>query len=294
MSPKRRRYWLALFLVLSLLSFVVACSKDDDDLDDEDTPAETAGTPYKTTGNEGTITGKVLFDGATPPVPKTIDMAADAACAAKNPNAVAEDVVVKNGAVEYVMVYLKDGQTTEGNKKLDSFKWTPPGDATLDQNGCHYVPHMIVVQVGQKLNVTNSDPTTHNVNVQPKNNDPFNQAQGQNAAPISAVFKRAEVLIPAKCNQHPWMKAWIGVLKHPFYAVTKEDGSFEIKNVPPGSYTLEAWHEKFGTKTAQIKVDNKGTVTQEFKMGAGVASSPQSGSLQVMPAIDLPMLAGGH
>jgi len=293
MLPKRRRYWLALFLVLSLLTFVVACGGDDDDLD-EDTPAETAGTPYKTTGNEGTITGKVLFDGTSAPEPKAIDMAADGACAAKNPNAVAEDVVVKNGAVEYVFVYLKDGQTTEGSKKIDSFKWDAPAEARLDQNGCHYVPHVIAVQVGQKLNVTNSDPTTHNVNVQPKNNDAFNTAQGQNAPPITATFKRAEVLIPVKCNQHPWMKAWIGVLKHPFFAVTKEDGTFEIKNVPPGTYTLEAWHEKFGTKTAQIKVDNKGTVTQEFKMGATTASSPQSGSLQVLPALDLPMLVGGH
>jgi plastocyanin len=294
MLPKRRRYWLALFLVLSLLTFVVACGGDDDDLDDEDAPAETAGAPYKTTGNEGTITGKVLFDGASAPEPRTIDMAADGACAAKNPSAVAEDVVVKNGAVEYVFVYLKDGQTTEGSKKIDSFKWDAPAEARLDQSGCQYTPHMIAVQVGQKLNVTNSDPTTHNVNVQPKNNDAFNTAQGQNAPPITATFKRAEVLIPVKCNQHPWMKAWIGVLKHPFFAVTKADGTFEIKNVPPGTYTLEAWHEKFGTKTAQVKVDNKGTVTQEFKMGATTASSPQSGSLQVLPAIDLPMLVGGH
>jgi plastocyanin len=292
MLTKQRRYWLALFLALAMLSFSLACSKDEDDEEDDDAVVETAGVPYKTTGNEGTITGKVLFEGATAPEPKTIDMAADAACSSKNPNAVAEDVVVKNGAVEYVFVYIKDGQTTDGSKKLDSFKWDAAGDATLDQNGCHYVPHVVAVQVGQKLNVTNSDPTTHNVNVQPKNNDPFNTAQGQNAAPITTVFKRSEILIPVKCNQHPWMKAWIGVLKHPYFAVTKEDGSFEIKNVPPGTYTLEAWHEKFGTKTAQVKVDNKGTVTQEFKMGGTVASSPQSGSLQVMPAIELPMPVG--
>ena len=292
MQPEKRRYWLVLLLALALLSFAVACSNDDDE-DLEDTPAETAGTPYKPTGNEGTITGKVSFDGAAAPESKPIDMAADAACAAKNPNAVAEDVVVKNGAVEYVFVYIKDGQTTEGNKKLDSFKWDAAGDAALDQSGCHYVPHMVAVQVGQKLNVTNSDPTTHNVNVQPKNNDAFNQAQGQSAPPITAVFKRPEVLIPVKCNQHPWMKAWVGVTKHPFSAVTKEDGTFTIKNVPPGTYTLEAWHEKFGTKTAQVKVDSKGTVTQEFKMGSTVASSPQSGSLQVMPALELPV-AGGH
>lgn len=293
MQPKKRRYWLAIFLAIALLSFTVGCSSDEDDLDEEDTPADTAGTPYKSTGNEGTINGKVLFDGATAPEPKPIDMGADAACASRNPNAVAEDVVVKNGAVEYVFVYLKDGQTTEGSKKLDSFKWDAPGDVTLDQSGCHYRPHMVAVQVGQKLNVTNSDATTHNVNVQPKNNDAFNQAQGQNAPPITSVFKRAEILIPVKCNQHPWMKAWVGVLKHPFFAVTKEDGSFEIKNVPPGTYTVEAWHEKFGTKTAQVKVDSKGTVTQEFKMGASVASSPQSGSLKVMPALELPF-PGGH
>jgi plastocyanin len=291
MKPEKRRYWLVLFLTLALLSFAAACGGDDEGPED-DLPPETAGVPYKTTGNEGTITGKVLFDGATAPEPKPIDMAADAACATRNPNAVAEDVVVKNGAIDYAFVYIKDGQTAEGNRKLDSFKWDSPGDAALDQSGCQYVPHMVAVQVGQKLNVTNSDPTTHNVNVQPKNNDAFNQAQGQSAPPIVAVFKRAEVLIPVKCNQHPWMKAWVAVTKHPFAAVTK-DGTFTIKNVPPGSYTLEAWHEKFGTKTAQVKVDSKGTVTQEFKMGSSVASSPQSGSLRVLPALELPIV-GGH
>ena len=100
-----------------------------------------------------------------------------------------------------------------------------------------------------------------------------------------------EILIPVKCNQHPWMKAYIGVIKHPFFAVSKDDGTFELKGVPPGTYTVAAWHEKYGEKTAQVKVDAKGTATTDFSFDAGAASaSLESGSLEVMPAMDLPML----
>lgn len=293
MFMKRARFWLALFVVVSLLSLVVACGKKDDDEDEDDTAgttSEPAGTPYKSTGNEGTIKGNVTLTGDAP-APKPIDMNADAACASKNPNAVAEDVVVKDGKIEYVFVYVKDGQTTDG-KKISGFSFpVPTTPAVLDQDGCHYKPHVLGVQTNQKFDVKNSDPTAHNVNVQPKGNPAWNQSQPPNAPIIEKTFTRSETLIPVKCNQHPWMKAWVGVLKHPFFSVSKEDGTFEIAGVPPGKYTVVAWHEKYGEKTMDVTVGDKATATADFAYSATASVAPQSGSLEILPALDIPMLA---
>jgi plastocyanin len=218
-------------------------------------------------------------------------MNADAACASKNPNAVAEDVVVKDGKIEYVFVYIKDGQLTDG-KKIGSLSFQPSSTpVVLDQDGCHYKPHVLGIQTNQKFQVKNSDPTAHNVNVQPKGNPAWNQSQPPNAPVIEKTFTRAETLIPVKCNQHPWMKAWIGVLKHPFYAVSKEDGSFEIAGVPPGKYTVTAWHEKYGEKTMDVTVGDKGSATADFTYSPTASAAPQGGSLEILPALDIPMLA---
>jgi plastocyanin len=295
MLMKRARFWLALFVVVSLLSVVTACRKSEDDEDEADagdTATETAGTPYKSTGNEGTITGKVSLTGDAP-APKPIDMNADPACSSKNPNAVAEDVVVKDGKIEYVFVYIKDGQPTAGKKIGDYSFPVPTTPVTLNQDGCHYKPHVLGIQANQKFDVVNSDPTAHNVNVQPKGNTAWNQSQPPNAPPIEKTFTRAETLIPIKCNQHPWMKAWVGVLKHPFYSVSKEDGSFEITGVPPGKYTLVAWHEKYGEKTMEVTVGDKATATADFTYSPTASVSPQGGSMEILPALDIPML-GQH
>lgn len=292
MLPKRARFWLFFSVVVCLLTLSLACGGGDDEEDDEgtsNTGAPQAGTPYKSTGNEGTITGKVALNGAAP-APKPIDMNADAACASKNPNAVAEDIVIKDGKVVYTFVYIKDGQPTAGKKIGDYSFPVPDTPVVLDQDGCHYKPHVLGLQANQKFQVKNSDPTAHNVNVQPKGNTAWNQSQPPNAPPIEKTFTRAETLIPIKCNQHPWMKAWVGVLKHPFYAVTKEDGSFEIKGVPPGKYTLVAWHEKYGEKTMDVTVADKGSATADFTYDSGATASIQGGSLEVMPALELPML----
>lgn len=293
MLPKRTRFWFALFIAISLLSLVLACnSKDDDEVGEgeDDETVETAGVKYTPKGNEGKITGTISFAGTAPEV-RAIDMNADPACATNNPHAVAEDVVIKNGKLQYVFIYVKDGQTADGAKKINNFTFDVPAtEAKLDQQGCHYVPHVLGMQTGQKLAVYNSDPTTHNVNVQPKSNKSFNQAQGQSAPPITATFNRAETLIPVKCNQHPWMKGWIGVLKHPFFGVSREDGTYEISGVPPGTYTVEAWHERYGAKTMQVTVAPNGSATADFSIGG--ATAMQRGSLEVMPALELPML--GH
>ena len=293
MLPKRARFWLVLFVIVSLLSLGSSCSKDEDDEDEgpDDTTGTTAAVPYQSKGNEGTITGNVTFSGAAP-APKPIDMSADAACSTKNPNATAEDLVVKDGKLEYAFIYIKDGQTADG-KKISGLSFPVPGDSVkLDQDGCHYKPHVLGIQTKQKFEVVNSDPTAHNVNVQPNSNPKWNQSQPPSAPPIVKSFDRAETLIPVKCNQHPWMKAYIGVLNHPFYGVSREDGTFEIKGVPPGKYTVVAWHEKWkGEKTMEVTVPEKGSTTADFAFdGSAMASVLDGGSLEVLPALELPML----
>ncbi len=295
MSLERARTLIALFLTLCLLTFAIACGGGDDEDDEEEGPATstTTATKYAPSGNEGSISGTVAFQG-TAPEAKPISMDADAACGAANSNPMAEDVVVKDGKVQNVFVYVKDGKL-DGNKTVDSFTFDPPAEAkVLDQHGCHYEPHVLGIQTGQKLNVTNSDQTTHNVNVQGNNNPKFNQSQTAGQAPIEKTFARAETLIPVKCNQHPWMKSYIGVVKHPFYGVSGPDGRFEIKGLPAGTYTLVAWHERFGEKTQAVTVGAKESKQQDFSFAAGgTADSLSGGSLEVLPALELPML-GKH
>lgn len=292
MLSKRIKFWLCLLAVLSLLSFSIAChnSDDDDPVDEGENPGSPVGTPYQTTGNEGTVTGSIKFNG-TAPASQSIDMNADPACASKNPNAVAETAVIKDGKLANVLVYVKDGTTSDG-KKITGLSFPVPADPVkLDQNGCHYVPHVMGIQANQKFVVTNSDPTSHNVNVQGKSNTPWNNIQSPNAPPIEQKFARSEVIIPIKCNQHPWMKSYIGVLNHPFFAVSGADGSFTIKGLPPGKYTLVAWHEKFGERTLEINLAAKGSTTADFAFDSSAASEEiRSNSLEVLPALEFPML----
>jgi len=292
MLSKRVKFWICLFAVLSLLSLSMACGRggDDDVAEDEGTTGGPTGTPYQTTGNEGTVAGKISLNGPAP-APQPIDMNADAACASKNPNAVAETAVVKDGKLKNVFVYVKDGTTADG-KKISTFSFPVPSEpVSLDQNGCHYVPHVVGIQANQKFLVTNSDPTAHNVNVQGKGNPPWNTSQPPNAQPIEQKFPRAEVLIPVKCNQHPWMKSYIGVMNSPFFSVSSEDGSFTIRGLPPGKYNIVAWHEKYGEKTMEVTITAKGSATADFAYDAATASdTPRSGYMEVLPAIEFPML----
>jgi plastocyanin len=291
MLKKRASFWLAMSVAAALLSLSFACGGAK-----EEAPAEsTAGaTEWKAKGDEGSVTGKVAFNGAAP-APKKVDTSADPACGNANPNLNTEDTVVVDGKLANVFVYIKDGTTSDG-KKIGEFTFAvPTTPVVLDQKGCQYQPHVMGVMVNQKVRITNSDPTTHNVHPQPSVNKDWNKSQAANAPPLEETFNRAEVLVPVKCNQHPWMKSYVGVLKHPFYAVSGADGSFAIKGVPPGTYTVAAWHEKpspKGTeKTMQITVAANGAVTADFTWdAAAVARNPQPGSLEVMPAIEFPML----
>ncbi len=235
----------------------------------EQKPAETPGQPAtESTGpvfkvdpaTAATISGKVAFEGEKPK-PRQIRMDAEAACAALHKERVyGEEVVVNdNNTLEYVFVYVKEGL---GDKTFE----TPSEPAVLDQKGCVYTPHMIGVQAGQKLKILNSDPTTHNIHPIPANNREWNTSMAPGISPLERTFPREEVMIPVKCNVHPWMKSYIGVLKHPFFSITGKEGTFEIEGLPPGEYTIEAWHEKLGTMTQKVTVAEKETKTVDFAM----------------------------
>jgi hypothetical protein len=294
MVMKRVRFTLAVSMVALLLSLSLACGKKADESGDagDNSGGTATGTKYAKTGNEGSISGKVALNG-TAPEPKKIDTSADGVCAQKNPNAVTEDVVVKDGKVANAFVYIKDGTTADG-KKIGDFTFdTPTTAVNLDQNGCHYKPHVLGAQTNQKINITNSDPTQHNIHPTPKNNPEWNQSQGSGAPPIEKSFAKSEVLIPVKCNQHPWMKAYIGVLKHPFFAVSKEDGTFSIAGVPPGKYTVVAWHEKFGEKSMEVNVPSGGSATADYSFDA-TGSAVKESSLKLLPALDIQMIGHRH
>ncbi|HEY0320086.1 MAG TPA: carboxypeptidase regulatory-like domain-containing protein [Pyrinomonadaceae bacterium] len=294
MFSKRAKFWLTFLVLLSLSLFMLgACGKKSDeeaDSGDEDGD-EPAGVAYKPPANLGSITGAINLSG-TAPAPQSIDMSADTACQSKNPNAVAETVVVKNGKIQNTFVYIKDGSVNGGNR-ISGYTFPTPGNpVVLDQVGCHYAPHVIGIQVNQKFQVVNSDQTAHNINVQPtKGNPPWNVSQPPSTPPIEKTFARPETLIPVKCNQHPWMKAFIGVLKHPFFAVSDADGNFTIKDVPPGKYTVVAWHEKFGEQTMEVTVPDSGAGNAVFTFDSSkTVAELTGGSLELLPALEFPMM----
>jgi plastocyanin len=287
---RQTKVWLVLSIALSLLALGSACGGAK--APDTNTPTADAGaTAYS--GATGTVNGVISFNGTVPP-PKKIDTSADPVCGQKNPNLTTEEAVVKDGKLANAFVYIKEG-TVEGGKKVGDYAWATPATAVqLDQNGCHYKPHVLGVMVNQKVSITNSDATQHNIHPTPKLNPEWNQTQANGQAPIEKTFARAEQVIPVKCNQHPWMKSYIGVMKTPFFAVSGEDGAFEIKGLPPGTYTVVAWKEggANGTeKTMQVTVPANGSAKADFAFGEGAATTSTTPSLKMMPAIEFPMLS---
>jgi len=194
----------------------------------------------------GEITGKVSFQGKAPDRVR-IRMDAVPACleASKEPVYSEEVVANDNGTLRNVFVYVKDGL---GNRSFP----VPSEPVVLDQKGCVYHPHVVGAMAGQKLQIKNSDPTNHNVHPMPAQNREWNRSQPPGAPDMMEDFPRPEVMVPVKCNVHPWMKAYVGVLRHPFFAVTDATGSFSLKGLPPGEYTIEVWHEKYGTMEQKV------------------------------------------
>jgi hypothetical protein len=272
----------------SVLAFAMICGGcggggGDTSKKAEETSATEANV-WQPTGDEGKVTGKVSFQGQ-PPKYKPLSMDADAVCAKKHSGPVYPEAVVRNdnGTLRNVFVHVKSG--------LEGKNFGVPADpVVLDQNGCMYQPHVLGIQARQNLKVVSSDATAHNIHPLPKVNREWNVSQAPGADPIIQSFSRPEATIPVKCNQHPWMRAYIHVMSHPYYFVTGDDGSFEIKGLPPGKYEIEAIHEEYGAMTQPVEVTAKGTATADFTYKAAQAYAPSS--LQSMPAIVLACCGG--
>ena len=157
---------------------------------------------------------------------------------------------------EWVLVYVKEG--VKGTYPA------PTEPVTLDQHGCQYRPHVFGIQAGQPLKVFNSDGTLHNIHALPKKNAEFNIGQPFKGMETIKKFENTEVPVRFKCDVHKWMGAYTGVFNHPFFAVTNDQGTFEIKNLPPGNYVIEAWHEKYGTQTQNVTVTGSEPKTVDF------------------------------
>ncbi|HVB88156.1 MAG TPA: carboxypeptidase regulatory-like domain-containing protein [Candidatus Dormibacteraeota bacterium] len=210
-----------------------------------------------------TITGTVTFAG-TPPVLKPIDMSAAPACVKANPTPVVPPEVVTgpNDALANVVVYVKSG--------LGNYRYpTPQNPIVLDQTNCMYTPHVVALMVGQPFSVANSDPTMHNVHVMARHNRQWSSSQPVGSVPLKSTFERPEFAIPVLCNIHPWMRAYVFAFDQPYFAVTSTDGTFAIKNLPPGTYTIEAWHEPHQTLDQTVTVDPKQSKAITFTFHSG-------------------------
>jgi plastocyanin len=205
-----------------------------------------------------TVTGKVKFTGVKPAMPK-VDMSDEAVCAKKYPTPPTDESVMvgPTGGLENVFVYVKEGLPAGATYPV------PATPVELDQDGCRYHPHVLGIMVGQTLAIKNADGILHNIKAKGVKNRPFNVSQPTSMT-TPRTFTAPEVMVPLECNVHGWMHAWLGVLAHPFYAVTGADGSFTLKDLPPGTYTIEAWHEKYGTQTATVTVTAGPAKTANF------------------------------
>lgn len=221
--------------------------------------------PNATADGPGVITGKISFDGEPPPR-TVVRMGSDPNCTMENSQPTLSETLIvgPDGGLENTFVYVKDGLG-------DRIYPTPTTPVKLDQVGCRYVPHVFGVQVGQPVEIYNSDPTLHNVHAIPKLNAEFNFGQQDNKVPpTTRIFDKPEIGVSFRCDVHGWMRSYANVVTHPFYAVTGESGTFEIKGLPPGTYTIEAWHERLGTQQQQITIEEASpTAAVNFTFAGG-------------------------
>jgi len=228
--------------------------------------ATTSGSAALDPASTGTVTGRVVLTG-TPPAAQMIRVDGDKTCATLVPGAArqTERYVMGDGdALANVFVYVKTG--LEGR----SFP-VPSEPVVVDQQRCWYTPRVVGVRVGQPFQVLNSDPLLHNVRAEAAINQSFNQGQPVQGVRYSHTFSTDEVMVALRCDVHAWMNAWVGVMNHPYFAVTGADGRFSLPDLPAGTYTVEAWHEAAGTTTGTVTVSARGTATLTLSLAVPAA-----------------------
>ena len=219
--------------------------------------APAAAAPAASGAGNGAIAGKVSFEG-TPPAAEKVKLSADAKCVAMHKDGLERRTIkVKDGGLADALVYVKGGL---------SGSYPAPAEAVvMDQQGCDYHPHMVVMQAGQGLKIRNSDDTLHNIHPKPQANTEFNIGQPRKGMESTKNFDKPELMIPVGCDVHPWMRAYISVLANPFFAVTKEDGSYEIKGLPAGEYEVEVLHGKVKGTSQKVSVKD-GAAKADFNL----------------------------
>jgi hypothetical protein len=254
-----KRGFLHAFLAGAVAFAISGCGKNENS-------ESTSPTARVDSSTAGSITGTVTLDGA-PPAEKPIDMSASPACAQANPAPVFPPTVVtgENGALANVVVYVKDGL---GHYRFD----TPPETAVLEQKNCMYVPHVVALMTNQRFEIQNNDPTMHNVHPMPKQNRQWSTSQPAGSVALKSSFARTEFAMPVLCNVHPWMRAVVFVFNHPYFAVTSTTGKFELKNLPPGTYTIEAWQEAYHTQDQAVTIGPKEAKTISFSFKSSDSS----------------------
>jgi Carboxypeptidase regulatory-like domain len=267
-----RNAWVGL-LGLALAGSVVACGGGQETSSKSADPSSPSAAPAGQrvdTATAGDVKGVVTLDGVAPKN-EAIKMNADPVCVKQNTTPQSQEtyIVGDDGkTLGNVFVYVKDGL---GNYVFD----TPTESAKIDQQNCRYHPHVFGMRVNQPLEIVNSDPTLHNIHAMPKGNSEFNNGQPIQGMKMTHTFDKPEVMVPFKCDVHGWMNAYVGVLPHPYFAVTDKSGKFELKSLPPGTYTIEAWHEKLGTQTANVTLGAKESkdITFAFKAAGATATN---------------------
>ena len=263
-----RNMWVST-LGVALAVSVVACGGGQSS-SSESAPAAAPGATKVDAATAGDVKGVVSLDGAAPKN-EPIKMNADPVCVKQNSTPQFQETyaVASDGkGLGNVFVYVKDG--------LGNYAYDPPTEmAKIDQQNCRYHPHVFGVRVGQDFEIVNSDPALHNIHALPKGNKEFNNGQPIQGMRMKHTFTAKEVMVPFKCDVHGWMNAYVGVLDHPYFATTDKDGKFELKGLPPGTYTIEAWHEKLGATTQSVTLGAKESkdVTFTFKAPAAAAAT---------------------
>ena len=224
---------------------------------DEAAPAAPVAVTPVDPATVGSIMGTITLEG-TAPAPEQIRMNSDPVCLTEATDTETEYYVVGDGgAIANVLVHVKEG--------LEGRTFPPAtGTMTINQDGCQYQPHVFGIRVGQTLEILNSDPTLHNIHATPSANDEFNMGQPIEGMRFERTFTEPEIMVPFKCDVHSWMNAWVGVLDHPYFAVTAADGGFDINGLPPGDYVIEAWHERLGTQTQNVTIGEGATAELNF------------------------------
>lgn len=233
---------------------------------------------YHVVGNEGSVVGTITVSGELLPA-KKIDMSADPACLQLTNEPTVDALLTNAGKLQNAFVYIKEGDA------LNTYRFEEPdSDAVLAHKNCQFSPHVLGLRVRQPFMIVNADPTTHNTHAIPRNNPEWNLSLAPGAPPFPKFFRRPELLIPVKDNQHPWERAYIGVVDHPFFAVTDEQGNYEIRGLPPGKYKLVIWHEMLGEQEIELTLQaNESRKLDAMFDGAKANDKRNSSSTVLLP-----------